>query len=97
MTAKRRHFVYMPTNKSGTLYVGVTRDLANRMTQHRMRAVPGFTAKYNLRRLIWWEEWDGLNEARGRERQIKGWRREKKLTLIATENPEFRDLAQEIG
>ncbi len=79
---------------SRTLYVGVTNDLARRACQHRVKAVPGFTSKYNVTRLMYAEPFEDVREAIARERQIKGWRRERKFDLIESVNPEWEDLAE---
>ena len=90
----RTYAVYILTNRSGTLYVGMTNDLGRRLEQHRARAVSGFTAKYRLDRLIHVELYPTPREAMARERQIKGWRRARKIALIESENPQWRDLAE---
>jgi putative endonuclease len=88
----RRYWVYILTNRSGTLYVGVTNDLERRMAEHREGTVSGFTSRYRIHRLLYCEEYGYIEDAIAREKQIKRWRREKKLALIASENPEWRDL-----
>lgn len=88
----RTYYVYILTNNSGTLYVGVTSDLERRVGEHRLGLVNGFTKKYRLKRLIYCEQTDDVQAALGRERQIKKWRREKKIALVNTINPEWRDL-----
>jgi putative endonuclease len=88
----RLFHVYILTNRSRTLYVGVTGDLARRMTQHRAREVPGFTATYRLDRLVYAEEFRWVQEALAREKQVKRWRRAKKVALIEGLNPEWEDL-----
>jgi putative endonuclease len=92
--AMRTYAVYILTNRSGTLYVGMTNDLRRRLEQHRAHAVPGFTKKYRLDRLIHAELFPTPREAMVRERQLKGWRRAKKVALIESENPQWRDLAE---
>lgn len=86
------YFVYILTNKSGTLYIGVTNHLARRITQHRLKLIPGFTAKYNINRLIYFEIYHDPVAASRREQQLKGWNRSKKLVLIQKVNPKLEDL-----
>jgi putative endonuclease len=90
----KTYYVYVLTNRSGTLYVGVTSNLLARLYEHRTQQQPGFVSKYKLDRLIYYEEFSDVANALAREKQIKGWRREKKLRLIASLNPEWRDLSQ---
>ena len=85
--------VYILTNRrEGTLYTGVTSNLPSRIAQHRDDLVPGFTRRYKLHRLVWFEQHDSMGEAIHREKQIKRWRRSWKIDLIETENPTWRDL-----
>lgn len=97
MAADRRFYVYILTNASRTLYVGVTNDLVRRVWEHRNKTVPGFTSKYHVTRLAWFEETRNVAAAIAREKQIKGWRRAKKLALIDSANPGWRDLADDEG
>jgi putative endonuclease len=85
--------VYIMTNKSGTLYTGVTNNLERRVYEHKHKLVPGFTSKYNITKLIYFEEGNDVNAALAREKQIKGWLRAKKIALIESTNPEWRDLS----
>lgn len=89
----RTYYVYMLTNKSSTLYVGVTNNLPRRVFEHRNKILKGFTQKYNLDRLIYSEEFSSINEALAREKQIKGWRRSKKMALIKSLNPRFEEIS----
>jgi putative endonuclease len=89
------YWVYVMTNRSGTLYIGVTNDLARRVAEHRQRRIPGFTKKYRIDRLIHAEPFADIREAITREKQLKGLTRDKKLALIAEANPEWRDLGVE--
>jgi putative endonuclease len=92
------YYIYFLTNRSGsTLYVGVTSNLEERVVEHRMKLVPGFTKKYNLTRLVHFEVADNPDSAHAREKQIKGWTRAKKNHLIGRHNPEWRDLAEGWG
>ena len=87
------YYVYIMTNRSRTLYTGVTNDLERRVHEHRMKLVPGFTARYSITRLVYYESTGDVETAIAREKQIKGWLRRKKLALIDSENPEWRDLS----
>ena len=89
----KTYFVYIATNRSRTLYTGVTGDLRRRMLQHRRREVPGFTKKYNITMLVYYEASTDPRAAIDRETEIKKWRREKKIRLIESSNPEWVDLA----
>ena len=85
--------VYMMTNKPfGTLYVGVTGDLYRRVEEHRSGAIPGFTRRYGLHRLVWYENLEGMVDAIQREKSLKRYNRDWKLNLIARENPHWDDL-----
>jgi putative endonuclease len=77
---------------SRTLYTGVTNDLARRVYQHKQRLVPGFTSRYNITRLVYYEPFGDIRDAIVREKQIKGWLRAKKIALIESMNPEWNDL-----
>ena len=91
-------FVYILASKrNGTLYVGVTSDLVARTLQHKKGAIPGFTRKYDVKRLVWFETHEDIEEAIIRERRIKNWRRKWKLQLNEKDNPHWRDLFTEIG
>ena len=90
---QRRYYVYIMTNRSGTLYAGITNDIARRVHEHQQKLVPGFTSKYNISRLIWMEEFCSPTEAIAREKQIKGWTRAKKLAIIRSANPQFEELS----
>ena len=91
----KRYFVYVLTNRSGTLYIGMTNDLYRRMYEHKNKLIPGFTSKYNNERLVYYEETDNVNFAIEREKQLKRWRRDKKVWLIERENPRWKDLAED--
>jgi putative endonuclease len=75
------------------LYVGVTNDLEHRVMQHKAKQVAGFTARYNVNRLVWYETFTGVNDAIAAEKRIKSWRREKKVALIVEKNTAWRDLS----
>ncbi len=95
MHRKRTYYVYILSSRpNGTLYVGVTNDLERRLLEHRDGTVEGFTKRYAVHRLVHFEETDAVTAAIAREKQIKGWSRAKKVALIQSENPEWRDLAE---
>lgn len=86
-------FVYLLASQPhGTLYVGMTDDLIRRVSEHKMNLVPGFTAKYGVDRLVWFEGHQTREAAWGREKQIKEWRRTWKIQLIEEDNPRWIDL-----
>ncbi len=90
--------VYMLSNRrNGVLYLGVTSDLARRIDEHRAGTVSGFSKRYNLHRLVWVEVHNSISEAIAREKQLKKWRRQWKIELIESMNPEWRDLAAELS
>jgi len=87
------YYVYLTANKRhGTPYLGVTNNLVRRIHEHKSKAVPGFTAQYNVVRLVWFEAYDDPATAITREKDIKKWRRDWKIRLIEEENPEWLDL-----
>lgn len=87
------YYVYIMTNYSRTLYIGVTNNLERRVYEHRNKLVAGFTARYNIMVLVYFEETSDVLAAIAREKQLKGWRRERKLALIESLNPQWRDLS----
>ncbi len=89
-----RFFVYIMNSPTGTLYTGMTNDLNRRVYQHKNKLIEGFTSKYNVTRLAYFEETSDVKAAIAREKEIKGWRRSKKLVLIKTINPKWQDLAE---
>ena len=88
-------YVYIMASRSGTLYVGVTSDIKRRVYEYRQHLIPGFTDKYNVDRLLYVERIGDAVSAINREKQIKRWRREKKVMLIDSLNPEWNDLSQD--
>ena len=91
-------YVYLLASKrNGTLYLGVTRDLVRRVYQHKTKATPGFTSRYGVQRLVWFETYDDPTTAIAREKDVKKWRRAWKLRLIEEANPTWRDLYEEIA
>lgn len=93
-----KHFyVYiLASKKNGTLYIGVTSDLIKRVFEHKQGQVEGFTKKYNVNRLVYYEKVDNTEEAIKRERRLKKWKRNWKIELIEKENPEWNDLYYEL-
>jgi putative endonuclease len=92
-----RYFVYILASRyKGTLYVGVTRDLAKRVGEHKGGFVPGFTKAYKVHMLVYYEEYTSILEARARERVLKRWRREWKIKLLEDANPAWRDLTPDL-
>jgi len=90
------YYVYIMTNKkNGTLYTGVTNNLQRRVYEHKNKLLPGFTNKYNLSHLVYFDSTSDVNAAIAREKQIKGWLRVRKIELIETQNPEWDDLSAE--
>jgi putative endonuclease len=93
-----RFFVYILTNRPrGVLYVGVTNDLARRITEHRARIVPGFTSRHGAIMLVHAEEYSSIVEARAREHSLERWRRSWKFELIESNNPDWRDLSGDLS
>lgn len=93
MARRKTYWVYILTNRSGTLYIGVTSDLERRLAEHARGADPNaFTARYAIDRLIYLERFADVGDAIQREKQLKGWRRSKKVALINAINPGWRDL-----
>ena len=91
------YYVYLlASRKHGTLYLGVTNDLIRRVYQHKSKALAGFTAKYGVNRLVWFETHDDVTAAISREKEIKKWRRNWQIALIETGNPDWRDLWESI-
>jgi len=85
----RQYYVYILANRRyGVLYIGVTNNLLRRISEHRQKVVPGFTREYGVVRLVYFEEYASITEARGRERSLKRWRRDWKLKLVDQLNPE---------
>ena len=97
MTNSRNYYVYILSSPSRVLYVGVTNDLAKRLWQHRNGQGSTFAARYNISLLVYFETTTDVYSAITREKQLKAWRREKKLRLIERQNPDWRDLAIDWG
>ena len=91
------YHVYILANASGVLYTGVTNHLERRVAQHKQKLLAGFTKQYEVVRLVYFEPFSDVRTAISREKQIKRWRREKKLVLISIMNPKFRDLSEDFN
>ena len=92
----KNFWVYIATNRSNTvLYTGVTNDIARRMYEHKNKLIPGFTSKYNVNKLVYHESFPTSLEAISAEKKIKGWLRSKKIGLIHSVNPRFKDLSSD--
>jgi putative endonuclease len=92
----RTYYVYILASKSRRLYIGMTNDLSRRIWEHKNKVVEGFTKQYNIDRLVYFEETSDVRSAIEREKQLKGWGREKKITLIETINAAWEDLAVQL-
>ena len=91
----KEYYVYIMTNKSRTLYTGVTNDLMRRVYEHKNKLISGFTSNYNIKILVYYESTPSIHAALEREKQIKGWLRAKKIALINSTNTEWKDLSEE--
>ena len=92
------YYIYILTNKiNSVLYIGVTNDLQRRIYEHKNKLITGFTRKYNLNKLIYFEHFENINDAIKREKQLKKWNRSWKEELINKENPKWNDLYNEIS
>jgi putative endonuclease len=87
-------YVYIMASRSRTLYTGVTSNLERRVAQHKGKVIAGFTTRYRIERLVYFETWNDIRGAIQREKQIKGWRRSKKTALIESRNPTWDDLTE---
>jgi putative endonuclease len=90
----RTFHIYTLAGESGVLYTGMTNNLMRRMREHKEKKIPGFTSKYNLTKLVWFEAHGRATSAIAREKQIKGWNRAKKVALIEAMNPCWKDLTE---
>jgi putative endonuclease len=92
----KQYYIYIMTNELNTvLYTGVTNDLEKRAEEHKLKLIEGFTKKYNINKLVYYEVFDDINDAIAREKQIKAGSRQKKIDLIASINPSWKDLSKE--
>ena len=89
------YYVYIMSSETGTLYIGMTNELRRRVHQHKHKVVDSFTGKYDVNRLVYFETYGDVLQAIAREKQIKGWTRRKKLALIESQNPTWRDLSDD--
>ena len=97
MSDEKRYYVYIMSSRSLTLYVGVTNSIYQRALQHQSGEVDGFTKRYRINRLVYYETFKYIGNAIAREKEIKGWSRAKKLALIKSVNPTWQDLAESWG
>ena len=95
MSKSRQYYVYMTTNCSRTIYTGVTNDLPRRVYEHKNKLTQGFTKKYNVDILVYYEVTNDVSTAIAREKQIKGWVRSRKVELIESVNPDWKDLSKD--
>ena len=97
MRGQRQFYVYIMTNgpRGATLYVGITGDLVRRVWEHKSKVIPGFTSRYNVTSLVYYECFVYPETAIAREKEIKGWRRSKKILLIEAMNPRWEDLSRD--
>ena len=93
--SNKQYFVYIMTNRSGTLYIGLTNDIKKRIYQHKNKLINSFTKKYNIDRFLYFETFSDVYSAIAREKVIKGWVRKKKIELINRANPQWSDLSQD--
>ena len=91
------YFVYIVSSRSGTLYIGMTNSIYRRALQHKRGEIEGFAGKYGCNRLVYYEGFDDVHKAIGREKQLKGWTRAKKIALIESKNPRWEDFAEKWG
>ncbi|PIZ55682.1 endonuclease [bacterium (Candidatus Torokbacteria) CG_4_10_14_0_2_um_filter_35_8] len=92
----RQFYIYILTNQRHTiLYIGVTNDLKRRIQEHKSKFIPGFTKRYNIDKLVYYEFYNNIKDAIYREEQIKGWTKEKKIKLIESKNPKWEGLAKD--
>ena len=89
------YFTYIMASRSHTLYIGVSGNLHKRVFEHKWKERDGFTSRYNCDRLVWFESYQDVTKAIAREKQLKGWRREKKIALIEATNPAWVDLSRD--
>jgi putative endonuclease len=97
MAKEHHYYAYILTNRSQNFYVGVTSELFQRTNQHKNGTYGGFTSRYKLDRLVYYERFGSVHEAIAREKQLKGWTRKKKIALIISLNPTWRDLSDDWG
>ena len=88
------YYTYILASRTKTLYIGVTNDIERRIWEHKAKELPGFAQHYNIDRLVYYEDYEWIQDAIAREKQLKGWLRRKKIELIESLNPEWDDLAE---
>jgi putative endonuclease len=93
----KKYWVYIVASRTGTLYIGMTNNLCVRVQRHKSGEIEGFSSQYKCNRLVYWESFDDVLKAINREKQLKGWRREKKIALIESMNPRWEDSAEKWG
>ena len=89
----KTYSVYIMASASGVLYIGVTNDLERRVFEHKQKRIPGFSARYNVQKLVYFEAFGDVRAAIAREKQLKGWLRSRKVALIESTNPQWKDLS----
>jgi putative endonuclease len=94
VTGPKKYWVYIVASRTGTLYIGITNNLYVRVLQHKSGEIEGFSSKYHCNRLVYWESSDDVLKTIDREKQLKGWRRSKKIALIEFRNPRWKDLGE---
>ena len=94
---EHKYFAYIVCSRSGTLYIGVTNSIYRRALQHKRGEIEGFASKYHCDRMVYYESFEDVQKAIAREKQLKGWRRSKKIALIESKNPRWEDLAEKWG
>ena len=94
---QRKYWTYIVASTTGTLYIGMCNNIARRVFEHKSSKFEGFASKYHCNRLVYYETFDDVRKAIDREKQLKGWRREKKIALIESLNPRWTDLAEKWG
>ena len=97
MPRDHEYWVYIVASASGTLYVGMTNDLGIRVRQHKAGEIEGFSKRYHCDRLVYYESYDLVHRALGREKQLKGWKRSRKIALIESKNPRWQELSEGWG
>ncbi|CAN5590021.1 GIY-YIG nuclease family protein [soil metagenome] len=95
VSQQKTFYVYIVANEQRTIYIGMTNDLERRVWEHKQGRVRGFSARYRVNKLVYVESFEEARDAIAREKQLKGWRRSKKLDLVKTRNPDWVDLAAE--
>jgi putative endonuclease len=89
----KTYSVYIMASASGVLYIGVTNDIERRVFEHKQKRIPGFSARYNVQKLVYFEAFGDVRAAIAREKQLKGWLRSRKVALIESTNPQWKDLS----